>query len=139
MRVTANDYMSIEIFGQAYGYQERLRLLFFDLIQRVVHLAAPGTAAGEYTIPFPALVNVIERNIDTLHSGGYRPAGARNTATWLGEYSDEIRFTYQDVNRWFETFEQLEALIYCVAYRSLRTGTFTSGINYNRQLIRTVR
>lgn len=138
MRVTANDYMTPDIIDGAYNEQQRLRRLFFDLIQRIVELSEPDTALGNHTIPYPTLINVVERNIDKLTAGGYRPSNMQNTVDWKGELNDLVRFSYRDVNRWFETFEQLEGLIYSIVYRGLITGNFSTGNDRTRQIIRSV-
>jgi len=139
MMVTANDNMSIDIFNEAYNNQMYVRQLFIDITKRIVELIEPDTSTGIATIPYPDLINIIERNIDTLIAGGYRPPNMQNTVDWLGEMNDFRRLSYLDVNRWFESLEQLEGLIYGIAYRSLLTGNFGTGNNRTRQIIRTVR
>lgn len=138
MRVTPQDYMTTDILDEAYSEQLRLKRLFFDLIQRVVTLSTPDTTQGVYTIPFPSLINIVEQNINALIAGGYRPSNMQNTVDWKGELNDLVRFSYRDVNRWFETFEQLEQLIYSIVYRGLVAGNFSAGNDRTRQILRTV-
>jgi hypothetical protein len=142
MRVSANDYLSVEIFEAAYAAQEQMRLLLIRLIQRYVIIVKPDTSLHIKTIPFPALINIIENNIETLTSGGYTPSNMEPTVQWLGERFDIRNLNHTDVNRWFISMEQLEQLLYSIAYRGLITGNFTPNTSYGqfrtRQIIRTV-
>ena len=136
MRIISTDRWNTSILDTAYDEQVRIQQVFFNIINRVVYLSKPDTTLGEYTIPYPTLINVVEDNINALIAGGYRPSNMQNTVNWKGELNDLIRFSYKDVNRWFETFEQLEGLIYSIAYRSLITGNFNTGNNRNLQILR---
>lgn len=138
MRVTADDYMTTEIIDMAYENQVYLKDKFLEMLGRIVLLSKPDTSKGIYTIPFADFINIIEENINALIRGGYIPSGMKNTVNWKGELNDLKRLSYLDINRWFETFEQLEKLIYSIVYRTLITGAFSTGNDRTRQLIRTV-
>ena len=138
MRVTAEDYMTIEIFNTAFAQQENVRDMFFNMLQRIVNIDIPDTSKNIKTIPFPALINIIEQNIDILASEGYRPINMEDTIEWLGELKDERKFDYTDVNRWFESLELLEILIHGTVHRIPITGNFTTGSDRTRQVLRKV-
>ncbi len=138
MRVTANDYMTTDIIDEAYRAQDELRLLMLQLLSRIVTLSTPDTSKKELTIPFPNLINTIERNIDALSSGGYASSDMEPTVVWHGELNDLRRLSYLDVNRWFESIEKMTELVYSINYRGLVTGKFTTGNNRTRQAVRSV-
>ena len=138
MRVTANDCMSPELIDEVYYAQDGLRQLFMDLLSRPVALAQPDTSASVYTIPFPDLINTIERNLDALSANGYKPGNMKPSVSWLGELNDLRRLDYTDVNRWFESVELITDLAWAVSYRGLITGNYSSGSDRTRQTLRTV-
>lgn len=138
MRVTANDFMTTDIIDEVYRVQEELRLKMLELINRIVYITKPNTTAKTLTIPFPELINIIERNIDAFTIGGYMPSDMQPTVNWQGELFDLRRLDYTDVNRWFESIELLTELIESIETRSLITGTFATGNDRTRQLIRSV-
>jgi len=138
MRVTAVDFMSPELIGAAYGAQSDLRQLFEGLLSRAVTLAQPDVSAGIFTVPFPDLINIIERNIDALSANGYMPGDMQPTVEWQGELNDLRRLDYTDVNRWFESIELITGLAWAVSYRGLITGNYSTGSDRTRQIIRTV-
>lgn len=138
MRVTASDYMSIEIYNKAYAFQLSLQQLFMIALLRTVILAVTDTSEGTETIPFADLINIIERNIDRLVAGGYRPSLMQDTMTWLGERHDLRALDYTDINRWFESMEMIQELIESISSRALITGNYTTGSDKTRQIIRAV-
>ena len=138
MRVTADDYMTTAIIDEAFRVQDELRILMFNFLSRIVTLVNPNTAAGTYTIPYPELINIIERNIDELAKGGYASSDMQPTVEWLGELNDVRRLSHLDVNRWFESVELITNLVYAVSYRGLITGNFSAGNNRTRQNLRSV-
>ena len=138
MRVTPNDNMTIEIYNEAYTRQISVSQLFYNLLQRSVSLIEPNTTPGLLTVPFAALINIIERNIDTLAADGYMPQEMKSTRNWQGGENDDPRLSYFDVNRWFESMELLERLIHGIANRRLITGTYSTGGDRTRQTLRTV-
>lgn len=138
MRVIATDYMSTDIINEAYRVQENLRLEMLELINRIVYITKPNTTAGILTMPFPELINIIERNIDAFTVGGYMPPDMQPTVDWKGEFFDMRRLSYIDVNRWFETIERISALIKSIESRALITGKFATGNDRMRQIIRSV-
>jgi hypothetical protein len=130
--------MSTYIIDAAYDAQNALRGLFADLLSRDIRLTKPNTGAGVFTIPFPDLINVIERNIDALSAGGYRPGDMAPTMNWQGELNDARRLDYTDVNRWFESAELITDLVWAIGARGLITGRFSTGDNRTRQILKSV-
>ena len=107
-------------------------------LQRTVVISEPNTSQGTYTTPFPALINIIEQNLDAIAAGGYRPSDMLATVRWMGEQNDIVRLSYRDVNRWFESMRLIEELILGIGERLLITGAFSAGGDRTRQNIRTV-
>ena len=136
MRFTANDMMvridGFNAFIAAYEAQEEVRQLFWESLQRAVTIISPHNTATQFSmgtnpmlwLPIPELINVVERNLDTLSSSGYRPTGMQQTRNWLGETHDTPRLDFNDVNRWFITIEQLKDLINSILHRGLITGNY---------------
>lgn len=136
MRVTSDDFLTTDLLDIVWYEQEKLRLIMLDVLGRLVTIQKPDTSAGVYTVPFPSLINIIERNLDRFTEGGYYPLTMEPTVTWKGEFNDLRRLSYLDVNRWFISIELLTELTYSIGFRSLITGNFTTGNDRTRQVIR---
>lgn len=136
--LTANDYMDIKYIKQANADLEYLRAVMLSLLDREVVLPPIGVESDIYVIPYPEFINLIERNIDVLISNGYMPSNIEPTRNWLGELKDKERLKYSDVNRWFDSFKKINAMIMGTYQRVMTTGTFRTGEDRTRQLIRTV-
>ena len=130
---TAEDFMTPGIIYDAYNYQVECQQLFMTLLSRPVTLIQPDTSAGVYTIPFPSLINVIERNIDALAANGYYGPRA-NTADdpangiYVSPEGNDITATgsigapYKSINTALANAEPGNTII-------LRGGTYREGIN----------
>jgi len=134
MEYTPNDCLTTGIIDAVYQGQAALSQLFHELLSRNVLVTQPDTSAGVYTIPFADFINIIECNIGALTANGYTPDGMKPAINWRGELADLHRLDYSDVNRWFDSTGQIEAMVRGVAARLLITGTFASGTDRTRQL-----
>lgn len=135
-KIAAQDFMTVDILAEIGLEQEKLRELMKELIDREVSLTQADLSKGNYTMPFPSLINIVERNFDRFMAGGYVSSEMGKTVVWKGELNDRPRFSYKDVNRWFESCEILTAIAHSVANWAVITGNFASGDNRIRQLIR---
>ena len=131
--VTSRDFMTPELISGAYEAQCALAGLFEEKLSRTVALEAV-VLDGTFTIPFPRLINSVENNLAVLALGGYSPNRMQPVRRWLGENADAPRLCYLDVNRWYQSAQQIEELIYGICGRMLRTGTFSSGESRTFQL-----
>lgn len=136
--LTANDFMDIAYIHQAAADQAFLQDAMRLLLDRSVPLSPVDPAADMTAIPYPALLNLIERNIDALTANGYLPSNMLPTRQWLGEVRDAPRLDYADINRWFDSFRKIYEMILGISRRLLITGTFDTGNDKTRQWIRTV-
>ncbi len=132
--VGPNSYMDISFVEQAWEWLCYLKGLMLVCLDRDVSLAEIDVSLGVYTIPFPDYINLIEHNIDILTQDGYIPDKMKATVKWLGETKDLHRLDYTDVNRWFDSFKQIVALVFSIRDRVVRTETFCSGDDRTRQL-----
>ncbi len=139
-KLTSTDTLKIEYITKLFQMQLLIQEIFLDTLGRNIDLTQIDTSKGEYTIPYPSFINVIERNLDALVANGYRPSTMRPTRTWLGETKDLPRLNnLDDVNRWFETLQLLEQLIISISQRTPVTGVCIVGSDRTRQVIRTVK
>jgi len=137
--VTAEDTMEIGIIGLAGENLLALQTLMLSVLNRTVQVYPPDTGEGIYTIPFASYINQIEQSINALTANGYVPNGMQPVRNWLGENRDRQALSYKDVNRWFDSFLRIEQMVYGLSGRVVKTGTFVTGHDRTRQLIRMVK
>ena len=138
IRVTQNDFMSIELIELVLDKQQNVVKLFNDLLGYHVVIEGVDTSDGIKTVPFPAMINAIERNVGALKFFEHMPRTVEPTVHWLGERNDSPRLSYRDVNRWFESLEIIESMIRSIYSRSPITGSHASGPCRTSQILRRV-
>jgi hypothetical protein len=136
--LSASDFMAVGYLRQAYADLVFLRAAMSGYLDRTVALSPVSLTEGMAAVPFPALINLIETNIEALTANGYVPSNMLPTRQWLGELRDFPRMNYQDVNRWFDSFQKIYHMILGMSKILLRTNTFCTGGDRTRQVIRTV-
>jgi hypothetical protein len=103
--------MSIELFREILAGTEKLRLFMERETEKRMVFNPVNTGGGIGTVPVPALINALERNIDMLAHGGYGAGRLQPTMTWQGEVNDVRRLDFSDVNRWLESIEVIDAVL----------------------------
>ena len=96
VKFSKDDFLNLDVF-------ERLNAEFSRLAAvRGVGVPLLNLSAGIATLPLPAFINTIERNLDAL-ARATPTATIPPTKTWLGEDRDGAWLNFEDVNRWFES------------------------------------
>lgn len=133
--VTPEDFLEINILEKVYEHQQYLKELIFENLKQNIILTNIDLSNGIRTIPFPDLINKIEQNLEVL-SINYKELGIPGTVEWLGGILDHRLLDYTDVNRWFKIMRLLEEMIIMIPQRIPVTGTFRTGVNRTRQIVK---
>ena len=140
MKVTENDFLTVEVMNYVLDGLADVRRLLAMLYDVQVNLRLGGRQVEVATVPFPMLINALERDLDMLAATGFDGGVMPKREVWYGELFDRRRLDYTDVNRWLSSIALMKRVIGAMVGRWVRTsvGVATGG-NNNRQLIRSVR
>jgi len=140
MRVTKSDYLTVEVMNFVLDGLAGVKRLLGEVFDVHVSLALCETPVEVGTVPFPKLINALERDLDKLAATGFDGGAMQERMTWYGEFFDRRRLDYTDVNRWLQSIELMNEVIASMAARWVRTsGSTIVSVDINRQLIRSVR
>jgi len=129
----ANTALTIQIIELVFEYQDLLRGLVLEHLDRNVFLAEYDITGDIRTIPFKELLNAIETNLNHLVATDFTP-GMEFTKIWRGGIADEKFLDYTDVNRWFATIQLLYRYIQSLQVRYYETNAYYLGMNPDHQI-----
>jgi len=134
---TRQDYLNIEDIRALNVEMTELAGMRASIFGADTPVVGINTATGAATMPTPAFINQIERNIDAL-AGAVPPAGMQPTRTWLGEGRDMPLLSFRDANRWFESLRLIRASLMGRGHDFKATGSYVAGGCGLRQKLRIV-
>lgn len=134
--VSSTDYMDILFLDGLYSNMLYIQNLLAEALYIPTSLEEIDTSQLTQTIPIPIYINKIENNLKELVEATPWPTKTLPQVEWLGELKDTRFLSYIDVNRWFDTLEQLKSQIESIPSLWRIAGTFYAGNNIRVQTIR---